>query len=56
MWTGWVGISPLTVSSTVAVVPWPCVTKWLPEAPLESPRLDQLELHRSQFSLVLSCK
>jgi hypothetical protein len=48
MLTGCVGISPLTDPSTVAVLrdqTW--VIRWLPEAPLESLRLDQVELHPS---------
>jgi hypothetical protein len=43
MLTGWVGISPLTDPSTVAVLrdqTW--VIRWLPGEPLESLRLDQV--------------
>jgi hypothetical protein len=57
MLTGWVGIIPQIDPSTVAVLrdqTW--VIRWLPEAPLESLRLDQVELRPSQFSLALSCK
>jgi hypothetical protein len=56
MLTGWVGIIPLTDPSTVAVLrdqTW--VIRWLPLAPLESLRLDQVELRPLLFSFALSC-
>ena len=49
--------SPQTDSSAVAVLrDQTRVTGWLPEAPLVSLRLDQVELCPSLFSLALSCK
>ena len=56
-WQGGLGLAPLTDPSTVAVLrdqTW--VIRWLPEAPLESLRLDQLELRPLQFNLALSCQ
>ena len=48
MLTGWVGVSPLTDPSTVAVLrDQTRVIRWLPEAPLESFRLGQVELRLS---------